>query len=63
METPAGAEPEVFEVYRGLLFGMELRRLPRHQFYEAARAPDVALAVATGDMQHYANLMLTVGVL
>ncbi|MBD5785386.1 RbsD or FucU transport [Cellulosimicrobium terreum] len=36
--------------------------LDRFAFYDAARADDVALLVATGDQRVYANLLLTIGV-
>jgi len=34
----------------------------RFAFYAAAREPDVAVVIATGDDRQYANLLLTVGV-
>jgi L-fucose mutarotase len=42
--------------------GINVDRLDRLAFYEIARSPDVALAVVTGDVRTYANLLLTVGV-
>jgi L-fucose mutarotase len=39
-----------------------LQRLGRFQFYDMARGPDLALAVATGEQRIYANLLLTIGV-
>jgi L-fucose mutarotase len=41
---------------------MDLEPLGRFPFYEAARGPDVALAIATGEQRLYANLLLTIGV-
>ena len=45
-----------------MLGGIELERLERFPFYDAARGPDVALAIATGEQRLYANLLLTIGV-
>ena len=39
--------------------------IPEHNIggvYEAASAPDVAVAIATGERRIYANLLLTIGV-
>lgn len=52
----------LFSEYRRLL-GIELEPVERFAFYGAARGPDLALLIATADQQHYANLLLTVGVL
>ena len=41
---------------------LEFEELERSAFYAAAREPDVALAVATGDQRLYANVLLTMGV-
>ena len=42
--------------------GIELERLGRFEFYDVARGPDFALAIATGEQRIYANLLLTIGV-
>ena len=42
--------------------GSTLQRLGRFAFYDLARGPDVALAIATGEQRIYANLLLTIGV-
>jgi len=62
MTPDDGTEPGVFAEFRQLLPGIELERLGRFPFYEAARGPDVALAIATGEERIYANLLLTIGV-
>ncbi|NUR57849.1 MAG: RbsD or FucU transport [Catenulispora sp.] len=36
-------------------------RLGRGEFYAACREPGLAVAVATGDERHFANLLLTIG--
>jgi L-fucose mutarotase len=62
MTPDDGAEPAIFADFRELLGGIELERLGRFPFYDAARGPDVALAIATGEERLYANLLLTIGV-
>ena len=62
MVPDTGAEPEIFGEFRALLPGIELQPLDRFAFYEAARSPDVALAILTGEQRVYANIMLTIGV-
>ena len=56
-----GPEPPIFADFRRLL-DVELSSLGRHEFYDAACSPDVAVVVATGESRIYANLLLTVGV-
>jgi L-fucose mutarotase len=62
MTPDDGNDPAIFEDFRTLLGGIELERLGRFPFYDAARGPDVALAIATGEQRLYANLLLTIGV-
>lgn len=62
MTPDHGEEPAIFTDFRELLAGIELERLGRFPFYDAARGPDVALAIATGEQRLYANLLLTIGV-
>jgi L-fucose mutarotase len=57
-----GSEPAIYADFRGMLPGTPLQRLERFQFYDMARGPDVALAVATGEQRIYANILLTMGV-
>ncbi|WP_335972036.1 MULTISPECIES: RbsD/FucU domain-containing protein [Streptomycetaceae] len=59
---PGQPEPEVFAEFRAALPGVPLDGLDRHAFYDAARGPDTALVIATGDRRTYANLLLTIGV-
>jgi len=61
MRPDGDSEPEVFADFRRLLPGLALQRLERQAFYRAASAPDVTLAVATGEQRWYANLLLTIG--
>ena len=62
MTPGTGDEPPVFTEFRRLLPGVELSPLSRFDFYDAASAPDVAVAIATGERRIYANLLLTIGV-
>lgn len=62
MAPPAQAEPPIFAEFRAALPGLTLDGLDRFGFYDAARGPDTALVIATGDRRTYANLLLTLGV-
>jgi L-fucose mutarotase len=63
MVPPDGSTLPAHAGYRSMLGDVvEIRRLQRFDFYAAARSPDVAVVVATGDLRHYANLLLTIGV-
>lgn len=57
-----GSEPPIFAEFRTLLPGVELARMGRFAFYDAARGQDVALVVATAERRIYANILLTIGV-
>ncbi|MYS23850.1 L-fucose mutarotase [Streptomyces sp. DvalAA-14] len=61
-EQPGQSEPAVFAEFRAALPGRTLDGLDRFAFYDAARGPDTALVIATGDRRTYANLLLTIGV-
>jgi L-fucose mutarotase len=56
------SEPAIFADFRRRLPDIELQRLGRHEFYTVARGPDTALAIATGEQQLYANVLLSIGV-
>jgi L-fucose mutarotase len=62
MGPDSGEEPEIFADFRAQLPGLELQRLNRFDFYDMARGPDLALAIATGERRLYANILLTIGV-
>jgi L-fucose mutarotase len=57
-----GAEPPIFAEFRQLMTGVALESHGRFAFYDMARGPDVALAIATGERRIYANILLTIGV-
>ncbi len=60
--APVGDDPSVFRDFGQLLPGITLERLQRTDFYDAVRSSDTALVVATGEVRHFGNLLLTVGV-
>jgi L-fucose mutarotase len=58
-----GKEAPIFESFRKILpADVPLQPLGRFAFYEAGRACDVALVIATGEQRIYANILLTIGV-
>jgi L-fucose mutarotase len=57
-----GDEPPIFREFRERLPGVELQKLGRWEFYDAARSQDVTLLIATGERRIFANLLLTLGV-
>jgi L-fucose mutarotase len=62
MQPEDGPEPPVFGRFRELLGNVAPQPLARFDFYTAARRPDLAVAVASGDQRLYANILLTIGV-
>jgi L-fucose mutarotase len=58
-----GPEPAIFAEYRQRLPGIEVGKLGRFPFYEAARSRDTALVIATGEQRTWACLLLTIGVI
>lgn len=57
-----GKQPPIFEEFRDLLGDVSLESIGRFEFYEAARSPNLALVIATGEQRVYANILLTIGV-
>ena len=59
-------DPPIFNEFRAILkdkkFDLELTKVERFAFYDAASTPDVGLVIATGEGRIYANLLLTIGV-
>ncbi len=58
-------EPPIWKSFRKALEPAGVTKLDaieRHAFYDAARSPDVALVIQSGETAIYANLMLTLGV-
>ena len=63
MQSEDGKAPPIWSEFRALLPGIALTERPLPEFYKAAQAPDVALLIATGEQQPYANVLLTIGVI
>ena len=59
-------DPPIWNEFREVLhdkkIDLELEKIERFKFYDAAGTPEVCLTVATGDQRIYANLLLTIGV-
>lgn len=55
-------EPQIFSEFRNNLKDIPLTELGRYEFYEKAADPDVKLAISTGEMRTFANILITVGV-
>jgi L-fucose mutarotase len=59
-------DPPVWDEYRSVLraagLNLELRPIEKWDFYTAVETPDHVLTVQTGDLQRYANLLLSIGV-
>jgi L-fucose mutarotase len=62
MQPESGQEPAIFAEFRALLPSLPLQPLERFGFYDAARGPDLTLAIGTGERRIYANILLTIGV-
>ncbi len=55
--------PEIFGEFASILpTGTPRVDLDRFAFYDAAKGPDLALVVQTGDVRTYANILVTLGV-
>ena len=58
-----GSEPAIYEDFRRLLpADVPITRMDRYAFYDAARDPDLALVIASGERRIFANIMITIGV-
>jgi L-fucose mutarotase len=64
MGPSSDAVPSVYSEFQSILPEVvEMQRLGRHEFYDAASVSTVALAIATGEQRVYANILLTIGVI
>lgn len=53
-------EPPIYKHFQDSLDGMELHKLNRNEFYAACTgSSDLILAISTGEMTTYANILLT----
>ena len=61
-----GGDPPVWNEYRAVLkkagLPLKLEPIKKWDFYDAVGTPDHVLTVQTGDMQRFANLLLSIGV-
>jgi len=59
-------DPPIWNEFRQILHDnnvdVELTKIERMAFYEAAGTKEVCLTIATGEQRIYANLLLTIGV-
>jgi len=63
MQTPNGEQASVHDEYLKMLpQGLEVKRLERYAFYDAACSSLTSLVIATGETRRFANLLLTIGV-
>ncbi len=63
MRPADGNDAPIFDAFREILGSeLPLEYYERFDFYDAARKPDVALVIATGEQRIYANILLTLGV-
>lgn len=63
MVPPDGVPPPIHATLTDMLTpAVPVARLKRQEFYDATADRNLALVIATGDQAHYANLLLTIGV-
>jgi L-fucose mutarotase len=59
-------DPPIFEEFRRIVkarnAALDLTKIERFAFYDAAGSKDVTLTIATGEQRIYANILLTIGV-
>jgi L-fucose mutarotase len=63
MQPADGSVPPIHQEFKQLL-GQDLQFniLKRFEFYDEAKSFDVCLAIATGEVRRFANIILTIGV-
>jgi L-fucose mutarotase len=63
MSTPAGINEPIHRVYNEILGDkIVLERLSREEFYAQTNSSETCLAIATGDIRRFANILLITGV-
>lgn len=62
MIPEGGIIPSIFSEFSEKLAGLKLIHHGRKEFYNAAGEPEVKLAINTGEVRTFANLLITVGV-
>lgn len=63
MAPDDGSKAAAAERYAEILGDVPFESLEREDFYAACKAPEVVVAVATGDTRYFANVLLTIGAL
>lgn len=61
-DTGSGIEVPILDEFRATLDGVPFTEHGRWEFYDSAKADNVAVVIATGEARIYANLLLTIGV-
>ena len=59
---PEEGEPEIYREFGEMLSSVPAQKLGRSEFYAQCGAPQVRVAVSTGESRTFANILLTVGV-
>ena len=63
MVPPDERAPEIHQEFQSIIGPqVQLTNLKRFEFYEEAKSPDTCLVIATGEIQRFANILLTIGV-
>ena len=63
MQTPNGEHAPIHDEYvRMLPPGLDMQRLERYAFHDAACSPLTSLVIATAETLRFANLLLSIGV-
>lgn len=61
MTPPDGTMQPVFDDYKRILPDVKFNYVPQFDFYNTAKADNVGLVIASGDVRNYANLLIKVG--
>jgi L-fucose mutarotase len=61
MTPPDGTLQPVHEDFKRIIPDVKFNYVPQFEFYETAKAGNVGLVIASGDMRNFANLLLKVG--
>ncbi len=61
--VPEVGTPSILAEFQALLPDIEVERIGRFEFYDAALSADTALVIATGEQRTYADIVLTIGVI
>ena len=62
MDPGDGSSPMIFNEFQDMLENISLCKRERFEFYEACKEDSVRLAIFTGEMRVFANILITIGV-